>query len=332
MRSTFDAAQVLDDETWAAITELRVDEPQAIRRHARQRGCRDRIAPDGRLVILAADHPARMVVDVRSGDGRIGKRRDYLARILRVLERGSVDGVMGTPDVIEELMAVSLLRTRERRPSLLDEKVLIGSMNRGGLAHTAFEMDDRFTAYTPEGLVQMNLDGGKMMLRLDPSDPASGATIEACAQAINHCLERDLEAFVETFMVERTERGYQTIREPRALMKAVSVASALGTSSLRTWLKLPYCDGYQQVAAATTCPILMLGGAARDDQGAVLAEFEAGMNAAPNVRGCLVGRNVLYPGEMDPAQMACAVCLIVHEDICAAEAIERAAGGEYDAQ
>ncbi len=328
MSSKFDLSQVLSVETWVGITELRVSEPQAIRRHARQRGRRDRIARDGKLVILAADHPARMVVDVQPGDGRMANRRGYLARILSVLEEGNVDGVMAPPDVIEELMAADLLRSRARQPSLLDEKVLLGCMNRGGLAQTVFEMDDRFTAYTVEGLAQMNLDGAKMMFRLDPSDPGSLETSRACAHAIDQCHERDLDVFLETFMVERTERGYVAIREPRALTKAVSVASALGTSSLRTWLKLPYCEDYELVAGATTCPILMLGGAARDDQLAVLDEFYDGMRAAANVRGCLVGRNVLYPAEMDPAQMARAVSLVVHEGMSAAEAMERTAGGE----
>ncbi len=327
MPHRFDALQALDDETWAGITELRVSESEAIRRHAKQRGRRHQIAPDGKLVILAADHPGRMVVDLHPGDGRLANRRDYLARILRVLEAGDVDGVMGTPDVIEELMAVDLMRARSRQPSLLDEKVIIGCMNRGGLSQTAFEMDDRFTAYTVEGLVQMNLDGAKMMFRLDPAESASLDTLHGCARAVNECLEQQLDVFIETFMVERSEEGYHAIREPRALMKAVSVASALGTSSFHTWLKLPYCEDYARVAGATTCPILMLGGAAREDQLAVLDEFCDGMKAAPNVRGCLVGRNVLYPEMIPPAQMARAVSLVVHEGAAAAEAMERAAGG-----
>ena len=327
MPHRFDPLQSLGDETWLALTDLRVHEARAIRRHARQRGRRHETAPDGKLVILAADHPARMVVDVQAQDGRMADRRDYLSRILRVLDCGRVDGVMGTPDVLEDLMAVDLLRARSRQPSLLDEKVLIGCMNRGGLAHTAFEMDDRFTAFTVEGLVSMNLDGAKMMVRLDPAEPASLNTLAACAEIINRCLDSDLDVFLETFMVERTEQGYRSLREPRALMKAVSVASALGTSSLRKWLKLPYCEDYAAVAGATTCPILMLGGAARHDDYAVLDEFVAGMSAGPNVRGCLVGRNVLYPGDMDPALMACAVSLVVHENASAAAATERAAGG-----
>ena len=39
----------------------------------------------------------------------------------------------------------------------------------------------------------------------------------------------------------------------------VSVASALGASSLNTWLKIPSCKGLDKVARATTLPILILG-------------------------------------------------------------------------
>ncbi len=179
--SEFDPRQIIDDDAWAALVELRVGDPEAIRRHARQRPRRKTPAPDGRLVILAADHPARMVVDVQGEDGRMGDRRDYLARILRVLQRGHVDGVMGTPDIIEELTGLDLLATRRGAESVLDQRVLVGCMNRGGLRGAAFEMDDRFTAYDAAALAAMNLDGGKMMVRLDLADPTSLSTLEACA-------------------------------------------------------------------------------------------------------------------------------------------------------
>lgn len=321
----FNARQIISDTTWAELVDLRVSEPQAIAEYARRRRRRKRISAGGRLVILAADHPARMVVDSADEDGRMGDRRDYLARILRVLQRGGVDGVMGTPDIIEELLALDLLGTSSGAGSVLDQRILVGCMNRGGLSGAAFELDDRFTAYDAPGLAAMHLDGGKMMVRIDPSDSRSLDTLVACARAVSACHEHGLAAFVEAFLVERTEGGYRALRTARALMQAVSVAAALGVTSLGTWLKLPWCEGYEQVAAATSCPILMLGGAARTDQEAVLREFAAGLRAGPNVRGCLVGRNVLYPGELDPAIMARAVVHVVHDNMDPGPALELAA-------
>ncbi|MFW6437808.1 MAG: Cgl0159 family (beta/alpha)8-fold protein, partial [Armatimonadota bacterium] len=206
--------------------------------------------------------------------------------------------------------------------SVLDHRIMVGCMNRGGLSGAAFEMDDRFTAYDAAGLDAMNLDGGKMMVRLDLEDHASLDTLESCAQAVDGCIDNGMTAFVEAFIVRKTDSGYETDRTPRGLMQAVSVAGALGDSTLHTWLKLPYCEGYETVAGATSLPILMLGGAARDDQHAVLEEFVAGMQAGPNVRGCLAGRNVLYAD--DPGAMARAVVSVVHEDADATSAMERA--------
>lgn len=323
--SDFDTMEIIDDDAWATLCEMRASDPNAILAHAHHRKRRRELTLDGKLVILAADHPARMVVDVGDEDGRIGNRRDYLSRIMRVLQDSEIDGVMGTPDILEDLMGLDALMMDAGAESVLDHRVLVGCMNRGGLSGTAFEMDDRFTAYDAAGLDAMDLDGGKMMVRLDLEDLASLRTLEACAQAVDGCVENGLTAFVEAFIVRKTDDGYETDRTPRGLMQAVSVASALGDSSLHTWLKLPYCDGYETVADATSLPILMLGGAARDDQHAVLDEFVAGMKAGPNVRGCLVGRNVLYPG-MDPAAMARAVVSVVHEGADAVSAMEQAHG------
>jgi DhnA family fructose-bisphosphate aldolase class Ia len=318
----FDAMQVIDDDVWATLCEMRASDPKEIITHAHHRKRRRELTVDGRLVILAADHPARMVVDVNDEDGQIGNRRDYLARILQVLQQSDVDGVMGTPDVLEDLFGLDAIMVEGGASSVLDHRVIVGCMNRGGLSSAAFELDDRFTAYDAAGLQSMYLDGGKMMVRLDLQDPASLDTLEACAQAVDGCIDNGMTAFVEAFLVNETEDGYEVDRSPRALMKAVSVAAALGDSSLHTWLKLPYCEGYEQVAGATSLPILMLGGAARDDQHAVLEEFASGMAAAPNVRGCLVGRNVLYAD--DPGAMGRAVVSVVHEDADAISAMERA--------
>lgn len=320
--SDFDAMQLIDDDVWATLCEMRASDPKAILAHAHHRKRRRELTHDGKLVILAADHPARMVVDTGGEDGLIGNRRDYLARIFQVLQNGNVDGVMGTADILEDLFGLDALMIDGGAESVLDHRVLVGCMNRGGLSGAAFEMDDRFTAYDASGLQAMNLDGGKMMVRLDLADPASLDTLLGCAQAVDGCIDNGLTAFLEAFIVERTDNGYTTDRTPRGLMQAVSVASGLGDSSLHTWLKLPYCEGYETVAGATTLPILMLGGAARDDKHAVLEEFVTGMTAGPNVRGCLVGRNVLYAD--DPAAMARAVVSIVHDSADAISALEKA--------
>ncbi|MEZ5363285.1 MAG: hypothetical protein R2748_13325 [Bryobacterales bacterium] len=71
-----------------------------------------------------------------------------------------------------------------------------------------------------------------------------------------------LPMFLEPLPIERTDAGFRVVKSPEALAKIVGVASALGESSRRLWLKLPYCEGYErkQWPKATTLPILLLGG------------------------------------------------------------------------
>src|SRR5207253_212121 len=118
---------------------------------------RDVLAPDGRLVILAADHPARSVTRVGGRPAAMGHRLDYLGRIVRVLAASKIDGLMATSDLIDEVALVNYLLKQRGKPSFLDNKVLIGSMNRTGLAGAEHEMMDRTSSYmTGKRIKDMN--------------------------------------------------------------------------------------------------------------------------------------------------------------------------------
>jgi len=88
------------------------------------------------------------------------------------------------------------------------------------------------------------------------------------------------------------------------------------------WLKMPYADNYEIVARSTTLPILMLGGASKGDPTPMMNEFVSGMKAGANVRGALVGRNILFPGDEDPMATAMAVHRIVHDGYSAEQAVD----------
>jgi DhnA family fructose-bisphosphate aldolase class Ia len=308
-------------ELFERITEVRVDRPQVVDEEARLRQCRPRLVPTGRLVILAADHPARHITAVGDDPLLMGNRWGLLGRILRVITAPDVDGVMTTPDLMEDLFIVQRLVREMGGPPFLDGRVLVGCMNRGGLAGAVFELDDRMTAFTAERIAQMRLDAAKLMVRLDLSDPASLDTIEACAKALDRLFDLGIPAFLECLPVQKIEGRYMVLKSASDLVRVVGVASGLGKSSLGTWLKIPYCDDYAQVAQATTCPILMLGGESRDDPTEIFVEFAAGMRAGATVRGALVGRNVTFPGRDDPRAMAAAVAGIVHGGWDAARAV-----------
>lgn len=305
----------LSDELIRRLTDLRVDGGIEVWQQLQQRRRRDKLTVDGKLVILAADHPARMVTAVGADPLAMGDRADYLGRIVHVLRSGYVDGLMGTPDIIEEVVAVDWLLGQAGEGSFLDGKLLVGCMNRGGLAGCAFEMDDTFTAFTAPQMASLGLDGAKMMFRLEPLEWASGRTITACSQAINECLDAGLTVFLEPLMVRFEEGRYEVDRSTEAMVRICGVASALGKSSWKTWLKLPFSVDYSRIVNSTTCPVLMLGGPSTGHPQALIEEFTTGMSAGENVRGALVGRNLLYPGDADPACVAQAVWQVVHADL-----------------
>ena len=307
------------------ITEARVNDSRIIEKSARRRRLRDHLTNDGKLAILAADHPARRVTRSGKDSTMMGNRHGYLSRALRVVTNPEFDGIMGTTDIIEDLLIVDQLIIENGGESFLDEKVLIGCMNRGGLSGTEFEMDDRFTSFTAESIQNLRLDGGKMMFRLDIHDPRSLDTIMGCARAIGELNKRSIPVFLEAFSVERTAEGYKALKSADELIKTVGVATALGDSSKGIWLKIPHCESFDRVARSTSCPILMLGGESLGDLPSVFREFCDGMAAGRNVRGALVGRNVLYPGREDPAAVAGAVNKIVHEKFTVEQAVDHIA-------
>lgn len=309
----FSYQKFFPESVFKMITDIRVSDPGFIKKSAERRERRPQLTADGKLAILAADHPARRVTKSGNDPVLMGNRHGYLGRILRVLASPEFDGVMGTTDIIEDLLIVDqLLVEHGRGHGLLDQKVVIGCMNRGGLSGAEFEMDDRFTSFTADSIHHLRLDGAKIMFRLDLKDSRSLDTIVACSEAITELNRLSIPVFLEGFSVERTAEGYKTLKTADELIKTVSVAIALGDSSRGIWLKIPYCDGFERVAKATTCPILMLGGESQGDPTGILQEFSKGLAAGQNVRGALVGRNVLYPGKEDPLAVAGAISRVVH--------------------
>ncbi len=306
----------------AKITEVRLADPERSLRTAQARKRRSTLTPDGRLNILAADHPARRVTKVGDDPLRMADRHSYLARIVRVLQSHVVDGVMATMDVLEDLLILHDLILEAGGPGLLDDRLLIVSLNRGGLAGASWEMDDPITGASPGTCADMGLDGAKLLLRICDEEPGSLNTMLYCARAITEMNALSLPTFLEPLPVVKNNGGYRVVKEAEALAKIVGVASALGDSSRYLWLKLPYCKNYEVVARATTLPILLLGGESVGDATPLLREIEAGLAAGANVRGALVGRNVLFPGPEDPLVVAQAAGSIIHHNLTVERALE----------
>ena len=259
-----------------AILEARTRRPQVIAEAAGRRQRRaSLLGEDNQLFIIAADHPARGAL--RAGDRpmAMADRADLLERMSLALSRPGVDGV-------------------------LDGKVVFGSMNRGGLAGTVFEIDDRFTGYDAAAIARMGFDGGKMLLRIDPDDPATARTMESCARAVSDLAARGLVAMVEPFISHRVDGRIRNDLSPEAVTRSIAVASGLGTTSAYTWLKLPVVDDMERVLATSTLPALLLGGEVSADQDAMFTQWRKALQI-PSVHGLVIGRTLLFPPDDDVA-------------------------------
>jgi hypothetical protein len=272
------------------LRERRAHHPGAVAEAAASRERRALLNRDGRLMIVAADHPARGAFGVRGVADAMADRYDLLRRLVITLERPGVDGVLGTPDIIEDLLLLGAL----------EGKIVIGSMNRGGLPGATFELDDRFTGYDAATLAAMGFDGGKMLARIDLSDAGSVATLESCGRAITDLAGRGLMAMVEPFLAHRVNDRIVNDLSAVAVRRSVAVVSGLGATSAYTWLKLPVVDDMELVMAATTLPTLLLGGDPSGDPEHTYAQWKRALDL-PSVRGLVVGRALLYPPDGDVA-------------------------------
>jgi len=318
----FIVEEVLPSRWFDEITEIRIHSRRVIEQEARRRKKRYSLTENGKLVLAALDHAARGVTEVGSNKLAMGDRHELLARARRVLADPNLDGLLVTGDVLEELLILNHLERREFGASFLDRRILVGSMNRGGLAGAEYEMEDAFTALSARRLKELRCDGGKMLCRLDARDPASGRTLLACAESINRLRAQRLDAFIEPLAVEKRGSEYHTLKDAASLIRVCGIASALGDSSIHMWLKIPYGEDYAAVCRATTLPVLMLGGPARESPAETLKDFSDGLAASPRVRGAMIGRNLLFPSGGDPLPMCRALTALVHHRVSLERAVE----------
>ncbi|MGH3098592.1 MAG: Cgl0159 family (beta/alpha)8-fold protein, partial [Streptosporangiales bacterium] len=267
--------------------------PGAVAEAAAARTRRPLLDESGRLMIVAADHPARGALGVERDARAMANRADLLERLCIALARPGVDGVLGTPDVLEDLLLLGVL----------DGKVAIGSMNRGGLAGAAFELDDRFTAYRARDLDRLRFDGGKLLLRIDYDDPGSLNTLQAAATAVNELAAYGLTAMLEPFIVRRVDGKVRGDLSAEAISRSMAIASGVGGTSAYTWLKVPVpddVDDLRPVMETTTLPTVLLGGDTAVDAGAMYERWRKALSL-PNVYGLMAGRALLYPADGDVA-------------------------------
>lgn len=274
---------------YASVTDVRAADPGAVARAWANRVTRDTVRGDGKLMIVAADHPARGALAVGSRPTAMNSRTDLLDRLRTALADPGVDGVLATSDILDDLVLLGAL----------EDKVVFSSFNRGGLAGASFEFDDRMTGATAASTAAARMNGGKMLCRIALDDPGTVATMAACAQAVDELAAHGLIAMLEPFLSRRVENKVRNDLTPDAVIKSIHICQGLGSTSAYTWMKLPVVPEMDRVMDATVLPTLLLGGDPTDPDEA-FASWEKALGL-PAVRGLIVGRTLLYPTDDDVA-------------------------------
>jgi DhnA family fructose-bisphosphate aldolase class Ia len=273
------------------LVAVRARHPEAIAEAAARRARRPLTGDDGRLMIVAADHPARGALGIGGDKLAMANRSDLLERLTLALSRPGVDGVLATADIIEDLLLLGAL----------ENKVVMGSMNRGGLAGAAYELDDRFTGYRAQDIERLRFDAGKALLRIDYEDAGSLQTLHSTARAVDEMAARQLPLFIEPFMARRVAGVVTNDLSAEAITRSIAIASGLGGTSAYSWLKIPVAedpDDMEWVCETSTLPAVLLGGETNGDQEGTYEKWRKALRM-PTVRGLVAGRSLLYPVDGD---------------------------------
>ncbi len=280
----------MNEQRRTLLIETRYARPEAVALAGAARQRRTSVSETDQILIVAADHTARGMIGVGNEPMAMDNRYDLLDRLCIALAEPGVDGVLGTPDIIEDLLLLGAL----------ENKLVFGSMNRGGLPGSVFEFDDRFTGYTPQSIVDGGLDGGKMLIRINFGDPGTVNTLAASADAVTKLAAAKKVAMVEPFINVTTDKGPRNSLTADAVIQSMTIGSALGATSAYSWLKVPVVTDMARVAEASTLPIVLLGGDQSDKPDEMYRSWEEALKL-PGVRGLTVGRNLLYPRDDDVA-------------------------------
>lgn len=292
---------LISAERFESLRRLRASAPGEVSARLQNRRRRDLLGGDGRLFIVAADHPARGALAVGDNATAMANRYELLDRMAIALSRPGVDGVLGTPDIIDDLAGLGLL----------DDKIVVGSMNRGGLRGSRFEMDDRYTGYDVPSMVNSGLDFAKTLVRINLEDPGTLPTLEATAKAVTEAAAAQLPIMLEPFMSNWVDGKIVNDLSTDAVILSVAIAAGLGNDSSHTWMKLPVVQDMERVMESTTMPTLLLGGDNGDDPDTTFASWENALKL-PGVRGLTVGRTLLYPPDGDVASAVDIAARLVH--------------------
>jgi DhnA family fructose-bisphosphate aldolase class Ia len=247
----------------------------------------------GPALILAADHRARGIVTIE-------RYADYVASARAALAH--CDGILASAQPLADLAGSGAITERHRTYL---------SLNRTGLAGSAFELDDRLVATVARAAAE-GWAGVKYMTRIDLDDGRTAAALELLGQVLEDSRRAGLEALVESV----PWRNGSMARDTDSVVAAAIVAHDLGAPVLKVPVpdRPPGAarqDAVARVTSAVGVPVLFLGGPRGTEPGARLRVLDEVADVmAAGAAGMALGR-ALYQ-DPDPGTAARLVAEVVH--------------------
>jgi DhnA family fructose-bisphosphate aldolase class Ia len=242
-------------------------------------------------LILAADHRARAVLTTENWSEFFGA----LAQALPFC-----DGILATAQPLAGLAAAGHISAGHRTYL---------SINRTGLAGSAFELDDRLVASVARAASD-GWTGVKHMTRIDFEDPVTASALELLGQVLEQSRDAELEALVEPLVWHQG----RIRRDPDAVVLAAVIAHDMGAPIIKVPVPAaPPGEERQRavarVVASVGVPVLFLGGP-RTEEGRDRVLDEVRDVMAGGGAGMAMGRTLYQDPE--PAAMAGLVEALVH--------------------
>jgi DhnA family fructose-bisphosphate aldolase class Ia len=260
----------------------------------------DRIfRPTGRALIVALDHALL--------DGPIPGLEDPAATIRQI--------VAGGADAVLTSYGIARRFARELAPVGLILRVDGGATSMasaggpGGGSGLGYTGGPPVLLYGVEEALRLGADA--IALNGFPGAPHEGASLQNIARAVHLAHPWGLPV-----LAEMVPGGFDSPPEWRTVENvalAVRVAAEMGADLVKT----PYVAGFRRVTEPCYVPVVILGGARRGNERAMLADIRAAVDAG--AAGVAVGRNIFQAG--DPQAMTAAVNAILHEDATVDEAL-----------
>jgi DhnA family fructose-bisphosphate aldolase class Ia len=222
---------------------------------------------------------------------------DYTAALAAALPE--CDGILATAQPLTDLARTGAIAAGQRTYL---------SLNRTGLAGTAFELDDRLVASVARAEGD-GWSGIKLMTRIDPTDFHGAAALELLGRVLEEAHAARMEALIEPVLW----RDGRMSRVTDDIVLAAVIAHDLGAPLL----KVPVPEArpgderraaVRRVAESVGVPVLFLGGPHDGDRARVLEEAADVM--AGGGSGLAIGRSVYQ--DPDPAAAAAALAAVVH--------------------